>query len=335
MNLQIVQQQNMRYSHALERNTMAHRRRPPGSLIPTRSGSFSAMSGRQPRPGVDYPSDDAEFTTMCAGERECRQLIERLRYPAGFDCEACGSREAPWRSGTGLIACVRCRQPVQLTAGTIFHGSCVPLKRWLSLMWEMTARDGVDLERAKALLGVSEDAVAREHLGRVRQAMARPSLDNPLGGVVTLSVARLVVDDMPRVVALAIQDGGDRARVRLRHLRRVKSGALLRFAQEVIEPGTQVRTSGLRGFAELEKAGFAHRVVASPEPQRLSSLLELWLWSRVPSGERLLQPYLDEFAFRYDRRVYPPGLLFYRLALLAAKADDPRAAVSEDRIEVG
>ncbi len=31
-----------------------------------------------------------------------------------------------------------------------------------------------------------------------------------------------------------------------------------------------------------------------------------------------LQGYLDEFTFRFNRRCYPPGLLFYRLMILSA-----------------
>jgi hypothetical protein len=295
---------------------------------PRRSGSFAVIEGRAPVAGVDYPQDADDFATMFDSDAQCRALIERLRYPNGFDCERCHSRDEPWRSGTGLIACQHCRQPIPLTQGTIFHGTHVPLKRWFALMWEMTSCDGAMTDaRAQELLGVADERTAREHADRVRNAMARPEAENVMSGVVHVGVSRLEMEGMNAVVALAVKtDGRGHTRVRLQHLRRVKSDALVRFVEREVAIGSQVCTSGLKGFASLRAAGFEHRVSSSPEVRHIASLLELWLWCRPPRDASMLQSQLDEFSFRHNRQSYPPGLLFYRLAILAAMSDDPRAA---------
>ena len=99
-----------------------------------------------------------------------------------------------------------------------------------------------------------------------------------------------------------------------------------RAVEEMVEPGSTVRTDGWRGYNGLASKGFAHDVVDRTEEEpgtdptplvhRIASLLKRWLLGthhgRVESTH--LGYYLDEFTFRFNRRKSRSrGKLFYRL----------------------
>jgi Transposase zinc-ribbon domain len=86
---------------------------------------------------------EAEFRAAFGTEEQCRAALEKLRWPQGFTCPACGHGGHAWLAGRGLHQCNRCKRQVSLTAGTIFHatidskaGNPVPQER------EPTAREG-------------------------------------------------------------------------------------------------------------------------------------------------------------------------------------------------
>jgi hypothetical protein len=301
-------------------------------FIPLRSGSFSVLDTRVPVLGHDYPGDLDELGRMFPSERACCEHLERLRWPHGFVCDACGDTDTPWRSGTGLVACRACRRPVNVTHRTLFHGSNVPLVRWFRGLWEVAQREtGLGTREAAQLLGLRSPAEAVMQLRRIRGAMADAAVD-PLRREVRVATSRLELDSTAPggwrdrvVVAIASEcRGGDHARVAIRHLRIVSPLEVVRFVMETTEPGARVYTTPWRGFSAIGRAGFQHRVMPGavgdgPDPQKVSSLLGLWLWSNPEVELETLQEHLDDFAFRFNRRHYPPGLLFYRLLILATR----------------
>jgi hypothetical protein len=105
------------------------------------------------------------------------------------------------------------------------------------------------------------------------------------------------------------------------------SRTLIPFVQFAIEPGTQVNTDGWKGYAGLAKEGYQHHAViisSSGDPahvimpgvHKIASLLKCWLLGTHPGSVTAadLDVYLDEFAFRFNRRrSRRRGMFFYRL----------------------
>jgi len=104
-----------------------------------------------------------------------------------------------------------------------------------------------------------------------------------------------------------------------------------------VEPGTLVVTDGLSVYDQLQAAGYdprAHVITTGGEIARQAldhvhlviSLLKRWLGGThqgavTPSH---LQAYLDEFAFRFNRRLSQHrGKLFYRLMQQAVTVRPP------------
>jgi transposase-like protein len=148
-----------------------------------------------------------------------------------------------------------------------------------------------------------------------------------MGGVETGKWGREV--ESKAIVAIAAEeDGKGVGRIRLRRIADVSAESLLPFVREVVVPGTHVHTDGWKGYAGLGQAGFKHRVsvvAANPDPahvvmprvHRVAAMFKRWLLGTHQGGVKAhqLDYYLDEFAFRFNRRRSKArGLLFHRLA---------------------
>ena len=124
------------------------------------------------------------------------------------------------------------------------------------------------------------------------------------------------------------RNGKGIGRIRLRQVKDVSGASLLPFIQSAVAPGAAVHTDGWSGYSGLMAAGYKHQVTiisASPDPahvamprvHNIAALLKRWLLGTHQGGvqHRHLDYYLDEFAFRFNRRRSKArGLLFHRLA---------------------
>ena len=107
-----------------------------------------------PIAGRDYPSDWPQFLAFFPDEEACRRHLERLRWPGGFRCPACASKEA-WRTKRGLWVCRACERQSSLTAGTLLAGTRTPLTSWFAAVWQLTnQKHGISALGLQRLLGL-------------------------------------------------------------------------------------------------------------------------------------------------------------------------------------
>ena len=116
-------------------------------------------------------------------------------------------------------------------------------------------------------------------------------------------------------------------RVRLKRVVEGSEEYLLPFVRETVQPGARVHTDGSPAYRSLSKHNYAHEKsvhlgaddpahVTMPGVHRVASLLKRWLIGTHQGAiqSKQLDYYLDEFAFRFNRRTSRSrGLLFYRL----------------------
>ena len=128
--------------------------------------------------------------------------------------------------------------------------------------------------------------------------------------------------------------GGGFGRVRFGIIESRSRAELRKFIRATIEPRSLVITDGLRAY-EQALAGYRHEPrnesapgapeghMLLPGVHRVFSLAERWLLGTHQGGvsRQHLQGYLDEFAFRWNRRKSEnPGLPFMRLLQHAVNA---------------
>jgi transposase-like protein len=291
---------------------------------------------------VDFPKTLMEFDERFGTEVACREYLMRLRWPGGFRCPKCG-HDRGWTNRRHDIQCAQCGRQTSLTAGTIFAGTRKPLRVWFKAMWWVsTQKTGGSAKGLMRLLGLKSYQTAWTWLQKLRRAMVRPGRDKLVGtveaddtfiGAVEAGVAGRSSQTKARI-AVAVEVHGEQiGRVRLWHVPDFSADSLVTFVEASVEPGSRVRTDGWQGYVPLEDRGYRHTAtVIGKDPARASrllpavhrviSLLKRWLLGthhgRVEAKH--LQAYLDEFAFRFNRRKSRHvGMLFFRLAQQGAQ----------------
>jgi len=124
-------------------------------------------------------------------------------------------------------------------------------------------------------------------------------------------------------------------RVRLKCIPHADALNLESFVLDYVASGATVRTDGWPSYSQLKNLGFAHEVQSSTAKvgdctlkhvHLVVSLIKRWLGSThqgAVSPEHL-QAYLDEYAFRFNRRLSTHrGKLFYRLMQQAVSCRPP------------
>ena len=305
-----------------------------------------------PRAGVDYPRSFPELLAWFPDDAACVAFLERVRWGEGFSCRFCGADGDFWVVRRGLRRCAVCRRETSVTAGTIFHGSRLPMTSWFAAIWYVVnQKQGVSALGLQRVLGFGSYQTAWAWLHKLRRAMVRASRDR-LSGVVEID--ETIIGGlrsggtrgrgMPNktLVAVAVDTHDGRpGRVRMAQIPNATMEVLTDFVLDHVEIGSEVRTDGWKGYNAVGRHRFAHVVtslkasddhahVVLPAVHRVVALLKRWLLGTHQGAvsHEQLGFYLDEFAFRFNRRrARHRGLLFYRL-IEGALAADPHPYAS-------
>lgn len=273
-----------------------------------------------------FPKSLAEFQERFSAEEACAAYLAQSRWPESFLCPRCGGKESYQLPLRRLFQCKACDYQVSLTAGTIMHRTRVPLTQWFRAAYLMTTlTPGISALQLQRQLGLGSYRTAWMMLHKLRKATVHPGReklhgeveidDTYVGGKEEGVVGRQVQTKTPVVAAVEVR-GRASSRLRLRALGDVSAASLLPFVQEVVAPGSVVYTDGWRGYARLGRKGYQHRVRpvkdgqdpsrVLPRVHRAISNLKSWLQGTHHGvSPKHLQPYLDEFAFRFNRRRTP------------------------------
>ncbi len=225
-----------------------------------------------------------------------------------------------------------------MTAGTVFEDSRKPLRLWFHVMWLMMAqKTGLSAKNLCDAYEFGSYQTAWGWLQKLRSVMIRVGRERLVGRV---EVDEAYVGGQKegkrgrgaegKTLLLVAVEGDIKkklGRVRFRCVEAINGDTVESFVHDYVEPGTIVVTDGLSIYDNLGDAGFDHRphIVSSggdtarkqlEHVHLVISLLKRWLGSThqgavAPSH---LQAYLDEFSFRFNRRLSRHrGKLFYRL----------------------
>ena len=292
----------------------------------------------------DYPKTLMELEGRFATEEACRAYLFALRWPEGFVCPKCGVQSKAWAMARGLWLCGACRHQASVTAGTIFQDTRLPLSLWFRAIWYVTSqKNGVSALGLQRVLGFGSYQTAWAWLHKLRRAMVRPGRDK-LKGVVEVDETYLGGLEEGRdgrgarnkaIVALAAEAVPEGiGRIRLCRVADASRASLQGFVEQVVDPGSIIRTDGWPGYVGLEQRNYRHEVLVIgagnrrqapqilPRVHRVASLMKRWILGTHQGAvsHEHLDYYLDEFTFRFNRRTSGSrGKLFYRLIQQAAQ----------------
>ena len=273
-----------------------------------------------------FPKSLAEFQQRFSSEETCAAYLAQSRWPDGFTCPRCGGRDAFGLARRKLHQCKACGYQVSVTAGTVMHRTRTPLTQWFRGAYLMTTfTPGISAVQLKRQLGLGSYQTAWTMLHKLRRATVGSDRDKLYGNVEVDDayvggkeqgvVGRKVETKTPVVAAVEVR-GRASGRVRLRALPDVSAASLVSFVKDAVMPGSVAYTDGWGGYAQLGAMGYEHQVRlvkahqdpsrALPRVHRAISNLKTWLQGTHHGvSPKHLQPYLDEFAFRFNRRRAP------------------------------
>jgi len=273
-----------------------------------------------------------EVNNLYGTDDRCRELLERLRWPAGVECPRCHDTRVSRLKQYARFECVGCEYQFTVTSGTIFHDSHLPLPIWfLATLLLCEAKKGMSAMQLKRTLwgqhkGSYKTAWYLCH--RIRGAMSateRPLLDGTVeidetyvGGHNKGSRRRAGFGDSNKQVVLGIRQRG--GAVRFFHAEDAKTGTLQKFIEENISEDVDViMTDEYRPYRKAvgkakhetvtHSAGEYVRLGTDIHTNSVESAFSLLKRGIIGTWHRLsakhLQAYLDEMSFRFDRRNRP------------------------------
>ncbi len=289
-----------------------------------------------------------EFQAWFRSDADCLDYLEWLRWPQGFACPGCGHASG-WRIADGRFKCSACGERTSPTAGTIFDRTRTPLTVWFTACWLFASqKDGISALSVKRLLEIGSYQTAWAMLHRLRSVLVRPGRER-LTGEVEVNESYFGGEEpglaggrakgKKVLVGIAVERTEPRGfgRCRMAPLPDASADSLRAFLTDNVEPGARVVTDGWRAYPPATKGLYVHQPLAGasgadaskllPGVHKVSSLAKRWLLGTHQGSVDAahLPSYLDEFAFRFNRRrSRSRGLVFYRVLQLAAGHDPVR-----------
>jgi transposase-like protein len=121
-------------------------------------------------------------------EAACRTFFESIIWSSGRKCPRCGcNRSYQLSARAGFYECAQCKKQFTVTVKTPFHGTKLPLWKWIKAMYFiLTSSKGVSSVILGRMVGVSQKTAWK--MGHaIRQMMETDLLDVPmLKGIVEL-----------------------------------------------------------------------------------------------------------------------------------------------------
>ena len=286
-----------------------------------------------------YPKDFQEFLAQFSDENSCWHYLIDTRWPEGYVCSRCLSRKY-WLTAKRKIHCSDCGKEFSITSGTIFQESKKPLLLWFHVMWWVVAqKTGASAYNLKDFMGFGSYETAWIWMHKLRRAMVREGREK-LSGIVEVDETYIGGEEIgtgkqgrgaaeKSLVVVATECIGKKiGRVRFKIIPDASKENLIPFIEENVENGSTIITDGWSSYVSLsQKKEYEHveKVISGsgkqahellPHLHMVDSLVKRWI-NGTHQGKispKHLEYYLDEFAFRFNRKLSTHrGKLFYRL----------------------
>ena len=270
-----------------------------------------------------FPSTLLEFQAQFPDEASCWAYLRQARWPRGFRCPRCGGRGSHTLAKRRLEQCRGCRYQGSVTAGTVFHGTRVPLRVWfLGVFFLARHKKGISALQFQRDTGLGNYQTAWTLLHKLRSGLT--TLPAPLLKGDVEADETYIGGHRPGRLGHGVGKTGvavvveRRARtagaVRLAVIPRATTAVLTSFVHASIQPQeSTVFTDAWGAYVALRELEIDHRprkgghghpsVHLLPWAHTVFGNLKTWLRGTFHGvSPKHLQRYLNEFVFRFDRR---------------------------------
>jgi len=274
-----------------------------------------------------------QFIDVFPDHDACLDYLKHRFYPDGMECPNLSCRrETKFHRITdrGAYSCQYCGHHVYPTAGTIFHKSTTSLQLWFWAIYLMSStRCGISAKQLERETGVSYPTAHR--MFKLIRTLLSDSDGDPLGGVTgkvemdeTLIggkpragqvknrlEGRMFAEKKDKVFGMVEREG----QVRVTVIPDRNAETLKSHAVTHVLPETAVFTDEFKSYYKVGKEFKSHRRIKHKQGiyvrgdvhtntiEGFFGLVKTGLLGTYHSvSSEYLQSYLDEYAFRYNRR---------------------------------
>jgi transposase-like protein len=278
------------------------------------------------------------FMDRYRDEAACIEALAQWRWPEGFVCAGCAElRACQLSSRPRVFECAGCGRQHSVTAGTVFHRTRTPLRKWFAAAWLM-AQD----KRGVSALFLARELALRYDTAWLIAHKLRHGLSEraeyPLDGLLEIdesyyggrgkpeSRGRGMTNPNKSLIAIAVEtrpaspgqgEGIKQSRrvagsARIAILPVATAAALGGFVRSAAKPGARIITDGLKSYDGLAD-GFRHYSIVQDGGKNADAVLPIVhvLFSNVKSwlngtfhgvSAKHLPRYAREWNYRFNRR---------------------------------
>ena len=256
-----------------------------------------------------------DFQQQFGDDKSCIDALVKLKWPNGFKCRYCSYDNYCKTKRYGERRCCSCKKPESATAHTLFHKLKFPIhKAFMMIYLISTVKKGISGLELHRQMGVHK----RTALLFKRKVMASMSSlllykmdgevevdETHVGGKAKVNRGRAKGDK--KLVVIGIQRSGKGiSRAYARQIKNAGVKELQPFFEDHISKNAKIKTDGWRSYKSLKKKEWKIMQEKSDGGKNFDALhrfiMNFKAWLRGIFGSvRDLQPYLDEYVFKFNR----------------------------------
>lgn len=281
-----------------------------------------------------------DFQYQFSTERRCHTFLFKQRWPDGFVCPRCQQKQYSFISTRKLYQCKSCTYQVSVTAGTIFHKTRKPLRKWFWMIFLITrSKTGQSIRHLQNLLQIGCYKTAWTMSHKIHKAMQERDATYQLGGVLEMDDAyfgeRTVTGKRGRgagaksSVIIAVGTRSYKGNIKPSFLKmevtdNMKKVSVQDFVERNITSNSKIKTDKFKSYHWLDNGKFKHHPIRIYNPKET---LEYLPWVHIMIGNikgiikgvhhgvsgKHLQRFLAGFCYCFNRRFIENNMFFHLL----------------------
>ena len=267
-----------------------------------------------------------QFQKKYSTEEACREHLFKLRWPTGYSCPRCNHKEHYFHRNRHLYHCKSCNYQVSLTAGTIFHKTRVPLRKWFWMIYLMGhQKSGISMMSLQSMLEIKSYKTVWLMGHKIRHAMAHRDSYYKLAGLVEMDDTYIGSKKSGKQgrgaygkakVIVAVENKESKAGfVKMERVDNLGKNMISNSFEEHLESNVILRTDGWRPYRVLKTGQRKHDAIVVGPGKNATKMLP-WVHTMISNMKNNLRGtyhgvdikhisrYLSEFCYRFNRRFW-------------------------------
>lgn len=276
--------------------------------------------------------DFFQFQKRFATEPRCRSYLIKQRWPEGFICPRCHHHGGYFIKKRNSFQCQQCRYQASVTAGTIFHKTKTPLRKWFWMIYLLSqSKNSFSVLALQKLLNINDYRTAWLMAHKIRKALADRDARYKLGGLIEMDDGYFGERDVSGkrgrgaekkakvMVSVKLDEWESPLFANMTVVEHINKQEVAHVAAQNIEQDSTVKTDGFPSYNVLKEQGFTHQKEILHDPENASKFLP-WVHILISNCKAILRGthhgvstkhlsrYLSEFCYRFNRRFWQKQL---------------------------